>query len=66
MGTMPRDAPEVVVQVWCPPQRSYSEAEIRKAAAELRKLLDADPQAVTPRMIADYKLSRGQCRATAK
>ncbi|MGJ4888973.1 hypothetical protein ACQR1Y_12305 [Bradyrhizobium sp. HKCCYLRH3099] len=54
------------MQTRCPASRSYTEAEIRKAGAELRKLLDADPKAVTPGMIADYKLLRDQCRATAK
>ncbi len=63
MGKFPESAPEVVVQTRCPPARSYSAEAVKKAGAELRKLLNADPAAVTPNMIADYKLLRDQCRA---
>lgn len=66
MGTFPHDAPEVVVQTRCPPIRAYGKDAVVKAGAELRKLLTADPAAVTPGMIADYKLLRDQCRAYGK
>lgn len=62
MGSFPRDAPEVVVQTKCPPVRSYDVATVKKAGGELRRLLDADSSAATPRMIADYKLLRDQCK----
>lgn len=63
MGSFPADAPEVVVQTRCPPIRSYSADVVKKAGAELRGLLNADPAAAAPAMIADYKLLRDQCRA---
>jgi hypothetical protein len=66
MGTFPHDAPEVVVQTRCPPIRTYDKGAVVKAGSELRKLLVADPAAVTPGMIADYKLLRDQCRAYGK
>lgn len=66
MGTFPADAPDVVVQTRCPPIRSYSTSTVQKAGAELRGLMKADPSAVTPGMVADYKLLRDQCRAYAK
>ena len=66
MGSFPRDTPEVVVQTKCPALRSYDAGTIKKAGAELRRLLTADPAAATPGMIADYKLLRDQCRAYRK
>lgn len=66
MGSFPRDAPDVVVQTRCPPLRSYDAGTLKRAGAELRGLLAANPAAVTPGMVADYKLLRDQCRAYAK
>ncbi len=66
MGSFPHDAPEVVVQTKCPPLRSYDPEAVKKARGELRRLLDTDPSAVTPGMIADYKLLRDQCKAYHK
>ncbi|WP_315804021.1 hypothetical protein [Bradyrhizobium sp. SZCCHNS3002] len=66
MGSFPHDAPDVVVQTRCPPLRSYETEQLKRAGAELRGLLTTNPKAVTPGMIADYKLLRDQCRAYAK
>lgn len=66
MGSFPSDAPDVVIQTRCPPLRAYDATTTQKAGAELRGLLKADSSAVTPRMIADYKLLRDQCRSYAK
>lgn len=65
MGAFPHDAPQVVVQTKCPPLRNYDASTVKKAAAELRRLLAADPAAAAPGMIADYKLLRDQCKAYA-
>jgi hypothetical protein len=65
-GKFPADAPEVVVQTKCPPLKAYDAAATKKAGAELRSLLSADPAAASPGMIADYKLLRDRCRAYQK
>lgn len=66
MGSFPADAPQVVVQTRCPLLRVYPADTVKKAGAELRGLLKADPSAAAPGMIADYKLLRDQCRAYTK
>lgn len=67
MGRFPADDPIVVVQTKCPALKSYGQADTVKAGAELKGLMAKDPAAVTPQMIADYKLLRDMCRSyTAK
>ena len=47
----------------CPPLAAYTQAEREQAANEIEAM---PPEAVTPRMIADYVTLRDRCRALAK
>jgi len=61
MGASPQEALTVVNR--CPALRNYTPQQLAKAAKELRGLRSQDAAAVSPNMIADYRLLRDQCRA---
>lgn len=63
MGHFPSDDPLVVVQTKCPALKNYSQGDIIKGGNELKRLSVVDPTAITPQMIADYKLLREMCRS---
>jgi hypothetical protein len=63
MGKFPADAPEVTVVVQCPPLANYPKEVVQKSGNELAGLLKVDPKAAIPKLVADYKLLRDQCRA---
>ncbi|MDB5177583.1 MAG: hypothetical protein JWN75_1251 [Candidatus Saccharibacteria bacterium] len=63
MGVFPKDDPEVVVQLKCPPLKSYDPADTQKAAAEMQALRRANPAAKSPEFFQDYGVMRRACRA---
>ena len=61
-GTLARSSDTVYIAK-CPPLMPYTQAEREQAGAEIEAM---PPEAVTPRMLADYATLRDQCRALAK
>ena len=61
-GTLARSS-DTVYRMRCPPLATYTQAEREQAANEIEAM---PPEAVTPRMIADYGQLRDRCRTLAK